>query len=100
MKVTEKVDVSMYLLTEYDVDEGDVAEHFGSLENMELYFEKSVSDFGEYKPSDFLSEEEFKNYQELKSHIVEVLNEDNITQHVARFLEVFGMAIGRRWNDF
>ena len=91
MKVTEKVDVSMYLLTEYDVDEGDVAEHFGSLENMELYFEKSVSDFGEYKPSDFLSEEEFKNYEELKSHIVEVLNEDNITQHVARFLEVFGI---------
>ena len=91
MKVTEKVDVSMYLLTEYDLKERDVAEHFGSLENMELYFDKSISDFGEYKPSDFPSEEERKTYEKLKSHMIEVLNEDNVTQHVGRYLEAFGV---------
>ena len=91
MKVTEKVDVSMYLLTEYDLDEENVAEHFGSLENMELYFDKSVRDYGEYKPSDFSSEDEFKNYEKLKSYVVEILNENNITQHVGRYLEVFGV---------
>ena len=91
MKITEKVDVSMYLLTEYDLNEDDVAEHFGSLENMELYFDKSISDFGEYKPSDFPSDEEFKMYSELKSNMIEVLNEDNVKQHVGLYLEVFGI---------